>query len=174
MLGLISKDAERKRLTPNLFRGREADCIRVVKETISKLGGLDIIISNAVRDTHLEFYSKSNTRKGYTRFTEFGNLNDPTVEDWDTCYAVNVKAQAFLMREALTTFNSNEDGGVLIITSSIAGRIPGGSSMPYSVTKAAQLHLMRCLASTQGPKIRVNAVLPGFLRTEWVTTLQLP
>jgi NAD(P)-dependent dehydrogenase (short-subunit alcohol dehydrogenase family) len=42
--------------------------------------------------------------------------------------------------------------------------------MPYSVTKAAQLHLMRCLASTQGPKIRVNAVLPGFLRTEWVST----
>jgi NAD(P)-dependent dehydrogenase (short-subunit alcohol dehydrogenase family) len=43
--------------------------------------------------------------------------------------------------------------------------------MPYSVTKAAQLHLMRCLASTQGPKIRVNAVLPGFLRTEWVSIL---
>ena len=53
------------------------------------------------------------------------------------------------------------------MTSSIAGRIPGGSSLPYSVTKAAQLHLMRCLASTQGPKIRVNAVLPGWLATEW-------
>jgi NAD(P)-dependent dehydrogenase (short-subunit alcohol dehydrogenase family) len=39
--------------------------------------------------------------------------------------------------------------------------------MPYSVTKAAQLHLMRCLASTQGPKVRVNAVLPGLLLTEW-------
>jgi NAD(P)-dependent dehydrogenase (short-subunit alcohol dehydrogenase family) len=41
--------------------------------------------------------------------------------------------------------------------------------MPYSVTKAAQLHLMRCLASTQGPKVRVNAVLPGWLATEWVS-----
>jgi NAD(P)-dependent dehydrogenase (short-subunit alcohol dehydrogenase family) len=39
--------------------------------------------------------------------------------------------------------------------------------MPYSVTKAAQLHLMRCLASTQGPKVRVNAVSPGLLLTEW-------
>lgn len=39
--------------------------------------------------------------------------------------------------------------------------------MPYSVTKAAQLHLMRCLAGTQGPKVRVNAVLPGLLLTEW-------
>jgi NAD(P)-dependent dehydrogenase (short-subunit alcohol dehydrogenase family) len=44
-------------------------------------------------------------------------------------------------------------------------------SMPYSVTKAAQLHLMKCLASTQGPKIRVNAVLPGILLTEWVSSL---
>lgn len=43
----------------------------------------------------------------------------------------------------------------------------GGSSMGYSVTKAAGLHLMRCLAATQGPKIRFNAVLPGLLLTEW-------
>jgi NAD(P)-dependent dehydrogenase (short-subunit alcohol dehydrogenase family) len=43
--------------------------------------------------------------------------------------------------------------------------------MPYSVTKAAQLHLMKCLASTQGPGVRVNAVLPGLLRTEWVSWL---
>ena len=27
---------------------------------------------------------------------------------------------------------------------------------------------MQCLATTQGPKIRVNAVLPGLLATEWV------
>jgi NAD(P)-dependent dehydrogenase (short-subunit alcohol dehydrogenase family) len=57
----------------------------------------------------------------------------------------------------------------MIITSSVAGASVGGSSMAYSVTKAAQLHLMRCLASTQGPKVRVNAVLPGLLLTDWVT-----
>lgn len=39
--------------------------------------------------------------------------------------------------------------------------------MGYSVTKAAGLHLMKCLAATQGPKIRINAVLPGLLLTEW-------
>lgn len=53
------------------------------------------------------------------------------------------------------------------MSSSIAGIKTSGSSMPYSVTKAAQLHLMKCLATTQGPKIRVNAVLPGILLTEW-------
>lgn len=40
--------------------------------------------------------------------------------------------------------------------------------MPYSVTKAAGIHLMKCLATTQGPKIRVNAVLPGLMLTDWV------
>ncbi len=40
--------------------------------------------------------------------------------------------------------------------------------MPYSVTKAAGLHLMKCIATTQGPKVRINAVLPGLLLTDWV------
>ncbi|TAQ85006.1 hypothetical protein B7494_g6675 [Chlorociboria aeruginascens] len=122
---------------------------------------------------------------GYTRFSKFSDLSAPSIEDCklspkqplfnvsgdaelgDKCYAVNVKAQAFLMREALPTFNSNPEGGVFLITSSIAGVNISGSSMPYSVTKAAQLHLMRCLAGTQGPKVRVNAILPGLLLTEW-------
>ena len=40
--------------------------------------------------------------------------------------------------------------------------------MAYAVTKAAQVQLMKCLAQTQGPKVRINAVLPGLLLTEWV------
>ncbi|MCJ1361624.1 hypothetical protein MMC16_000724 [Acarospora aff. strigata] len=72
-----------------------------------------------------------------------------------------------LLREALPTFNSNPEGGVFLMTSSIAGVGVTGSTMAYSVSKAAGLHLMRCLAQTQGPKVRVNAVLPGLLLTEW-------
>lgn len=131
--------------------GLEADCIRVVKDAIAAFNGLDIIISNA----------------GYTRFSTFSDLSSPTVSDWDLTFAVNVKAQSHLLLAALPTFTANPEGGVFIITSSIAGRNTSGSSMPYSVSKAAQLHLMRCLAATQGPKVRVNAVLPGFLKTEW-------
>ncbi|KAG4427052.1 hypothetical protein IFR05_017465, partial [Cadophora sp. M221] len=131
--------------------GVEADCIKTVETAIEKLGGLDIIIANA----------------GYTRFSNFSDITAPTADDWDRCFAVNVKQQAHLMKAASPTFTANPQGGVFIMTSSIAGRIPSGSSMPYSVTKAAQLHLMRCLASTQGPKVRVNAVLPGWLATEW-------
>jgi len=131
--------------------GKEAECTRTVQETISKLGGLDIIISNA----------------GYTRFAKFEDIFSPTGEDWDTCFAVNVKAQTWLLKAAFETLTSNPEGGVFIMTSSMAGTKMSGSSMPYSVTKAAQLHLMKCLANTQGPKIRINAVLPGLLLTDW-------
>jgi NAD(P)-dependent dehydrogenase (short-subunit alcohol dehydrogenase family) len=72
-----------------------------------------------------------------------------------------------LMQAAGRIFNSNPDGGVYLITSSVAGITQGGSSMAYSVTKAAQIHLMKCMAATQGPKVRINAVLPGLLLTEW-------
>ena len=45
------------------------------------------------------------------------------------------------------------------------------SSIAYSVIKAAVLHLIKNLAFTQGPKIRVNAVLPGLLLTDWVRSM---
>jgi len=67
----------------------------------------------------------------------------------------------------MPTFNKNAEGGVFIVTSSVAGKALSGSSMAYSVTKAAQLQLIRCLANTQGTNVRVNAVLPGLLLTEW-------
>lgn len=87
--------------------------------------------------------------------------------DWDKCFAVNVKGQHAIFKEAIKTFNANPEGGVFILTSSVASKTLGGSSMAYSVTKAAQIHLMKCLANTQGQKVRVNAVLPGLLLTDW-------
>jgi NAD(P)-dependent dehydrogenase (short-subunit alcohol dehydrogenase family) len=133
----------------------EADCTQVIRTTISSFGGLDIIIANA----------------GYTRFSTFSDLNAATTSDWDTCFAVNIKSLHYLLREALPTFNSNPEGGSMIVTSSIAAIKIGGSSLPYNVTKAAQLQWVKCMAGTQGPKIRVNAVLPGWLRTEWVSRM---
>lgn len=105
------------------------------------------------------------------------------------CWAVNVKGQMALVRAAMPHFNQNPEGGVFIMTSSVAvciaeylqtgdrsmlsrnwqGVKPSGSSLPYSVTKAAGLQLMKGLASSQGKNVRINAVLPGLLLTEWVS-----
>lgn len=131
--------------------GKQADCRKCVDETISAFGGLDVVIANA----------------GWTKFTDFTDLEAMTEDEWDKCWATNVKGPKFLLSAALPTFKANADGGAMIITSSVAAQSLGGSSMAYSVTKAAQVHLMKCMAQTQGKMVRINAVLPGLLLTDW-------
>ncbi|KAI5845444.1 hypothetical protein BZA05DRAFT_476604 [Tricharina praecox] len=129
----------------------EKECHGLVVATLAALGGLDVIISNA----------------GWTRKCVFSDVSGVSSEDWDRCYAINVKANLFLLQAALPTFNANPEGGALLVTSSAAATNTTGSSMAYAVSKAAGLHLMKCLAATQGPKVRVNAIQPGLLLTEW-------
>ena len=135
--------------------GLLADCERIVAEAAAALGGLDVIVNNA----------------GWTRPCPFGQLDAMTEAEWDRSWAVNTKSNLHLLRAALPTFNANPHGGSFVVTSSIAASIPSGSSMAYSVSKAAGLHLVTCLAETQGPKVRVNAIQPGFLKTEWGNAL---
>jgi NAD(P)-dependent dehydrogenase (short-subunit alcohol dehydrogenase family) len=131
--------------------GVASDCERLVKETIEQLGGIDVIVNNA----------------GWTKPSKFGDLNALSHDEWNKCWAVNTMSQLVLMQAAVDTFNANSEGGVFLISSSIAAISCAGSSMAYSVSKAAQVHLMKCMAKTQGPKIRVNAILPGLLLTDW-------
>jgi len=131
--------------------GIVADCARCVEEAIKAFGGIDGVIGNA----------------GYTKFTNFNDLDAMTEAEWDKAWAVQVKGMHALAKAFMPQFNKNSEGGFFIITSSVAGKTLSGSSMAYSVTKAAQLHLMKCLAKTQGEKLRCNAVLPGLLLTDW-------
>ncbi|KAJ5130098.1 uncharacterized protein N7515_006137 [Penicillium bovifimosum] len=131
--------------------GIKEDCFNAVKATIEKFGGLDIIISNA----------------GWTKITNFADLDAMDDDDWDKCWSVNVKSSFYLFKAALPTFNANPEGGVFLITASTAGVTASGSSLPYAVSKAALIHLMRCLAKSQGSKVRINAILPGLLLTDW-------
>lgn len=122
-----------------------------VNETHKAFSGLDIVVGNA----------------GYTQFSAFGDLDALPEAEWDKCWAVNVKGMKQLVASSMPIFNENPEGGVVLITSSIAGKTLAGSSMPYSITKAAQLHMVKCIANTQGRKLRINAVLPGLLLTDW-------
>jgi NAD(P)-dependent dehydrogenase (short-subunit alcohol dehydrogenase family) len=123
---------------------------QLVKDTVSQFGRLDVVVSNA----------------GWTRITNFNNLDEGMVdEDWDRCFLYNVKAHLWLLYAAKEQLEKNE--GAFITTASIAGVKPSGSSLPYSVTKAAAIHLSKALAVICSPSIRVNSVSPGLLMTEW-------
>ncbi|KAF2147400.1 uncharacterized protein K452DRAFT_217908 [Aplosporella prunicola CBS 121167] len=123
---------------------------RLVDETIATMGRLDVVVSNA----------------GWTRMTNFLDLDDGAVDaDWDRCFTYNVKTHVWLAHAAKPHLEATE--GALITTASVAGVKPSGSSLPYAVTKAAQIHLAKSLAVICAPKIRVNSVAPGMLLTEW-------
>ena len=131
--------------------GSTSEVSSLVKSATEALGGLDVVIANA----------------GWTRFSDFADLDALTDAEWDRCWRTNVLGVKALAAAAVPVFDSNDEGGVVLVTSSVAGRSIGGSSMAYSVTKAAQLHLVKCVAKTQGRNVRCNAVLPGLLLTEW-------
>ena len=146
----IEKDFAVKTAVIQGDMSRMANCKALVRKSIEELGGLDVIVSNA----------------GNTKIAPFGDIYALSEEDWDHAWNVLTKANIFLLQEALPTFNSNPDGGVFLLMNSLAGLITNGSSLAYSVTRAAALHLMQCLAQTQSPKVRVNAVCPGLVDTE--------
>ncbi|KAL8674955.1 MAG: hypothetical protein Q9168_000658 [Polycauliona sp. 1 TL-2023] len=130
-------------------QGVLAECENTVQETIDRLGGLDILVSNA----------------GWTKMSTFGDLDALSEEEWD-------RGNLHLFRKALPTLNANPEGGVFLLTSSIAGIGPQGSAMAYSVSKAAgeATALRRRLHVLTGPKVRVNAICPGLLLTDWGQT----
>ncbi|HZT44078.1 MAG TPA: SDR family oxidoreductase [Chthonomonadaceae bacterium] len=124
---------------------------RLVREVTAAFGRLDLLIHNAAT----------------TRFIPFADLNAVDEATWDEMFALNTRAAFFLARAAAPVLRES-GGGQIITTSSVAGLSPGGSSLPYCVSKAALIHLTRCLAVALAPNIRVNSVAPGLLMTRWV------
>ncbi|RAH65929.1 SDR family NAD(P)-dependent oxidoreductase [Aspergillus aculeatinus CBS 121060] len=129
---------------------RREEITRVVAETVRAFGRLDVVVSNA----------------GWTRMTDFMDLDAADHEaDWDRCFQVNVKSHFWLFHAARPYLDAV--GGCFVATASVAGVKPSGSSLPYAVTKAALIHLVRSLAVIAAPNIRVNSVAPGVLLTDW-------
>jgi 3-oxoacyl-[acyl-carrier protein] reductase len=127
----------------------------LVNESAKLLGGLDVLVNNA----------------GVTRFIPFPDLDALSAEVWDSLYKINVESVFFCSRAAAKIMSVQEQGGVIVNLASVSGMLPRGSSIPYSVSKAAIIHLTKCLANVLAPKIRVNSVSPGVIQnTRWNST----
>ncbi|KAF4469798.1 alcohol dehydrogenase [Fusarium albosuccineum] len=113
----------------------------LVEDAAARFGGrLDVVISNV----------------GWTRMRNFSDLEDNVDEDdWDRCFTTNVKSHLWLFHAAKKYL---EESNL---------REAGAAVFPYAVTKSAQIHLGRCLATIAAPSIRVNTISPGILLTEW-------
>jgi ketoreductase RED2 len=123
----------------------------MIGEIADRHGRLDIVVNSA----------------GYTRFVDHADLDGISVEDWRRILDVNVIGAWNVVKAAAGLLEASGDGVVINVSSSAGIRV-AGSSLPYSVSKAALNQLTRTLARALGPRgIRVNAVAPGFVDTRW-------
>jgi NAD(P)-dependent dehydrogenase (short-subunit alcohol dehydrogenase family) len=99
-------------------------------------------------------------------------LEDTDDDVVDRLLDVNVKGVIRVLRAALPHVN---DGGAIVLTSSISGLVahPGGAA--YAASKTAQLGLARSLAAELSPRrIRVNVICPGTIDTPMAHTAHTP
>ena len=106
---------------------------------------LDILVSNA----------------GISNAASFETM---TVKDFDSLFAVNVRAPFFLVQQLLPIMG---DGGSIVFLSSLGARAAVGTLAAYASTKGAINTLVKYFAAALGARgIRVNAVAPGVIDTD--------
>ncbi len=100
-----------------------------------------------------------------------GNFQDLSDEQWDRTLEVNLKGPFMVGQEFL---KHGPEGGAVVNISSVGGQTGGNKAPDYAASKAALISLTRSLARLGTPKnIRVNAVAPGWIKTDIFTDEQL-
>ncbi|MFN3628057.1 MAG: SDR family NAD(P)-dependent oxidoreductase, partial [Parvibaculum sp.] len=128
-----------------------ADTKRVVEEATAKFGAaIHVLVNNA----------------GGTKFANHAELDELNAEDFLWIYKVNVVG-AYQMIRACAPHMREAGKGSVVNVSSIAGVTGIGSSVAYAASKGALNTMTLSLARSLAPKIRVNAVCPGFIGTRW-------
>jgi NAD(P)-dependent dehydrogenase (short-subunit alcohol dehydrogenase family) len=123
-----------------------------VRATIERLGSLDVLVNNAATNPYA------------------GPMIDVDLPRWDKTISVNVTAPLVWTQLAWRQW-MQEHGGVVINISSVGGLATNPILGVYDMTKAALLHMTRQLGAELGPKVRVNAICPGLVKTDFARVL---
>ena len=112
---------------------------------------------------------------GITKFApNHGDLDALSSEDFIRLYQVNVVGAFQMIRAARALLEAGPRPGAVVNTSSIAAVTGIGSSVAYAASKGALTTMTLSLARALAPKIRVNAVCPGFFDTPWFGKAMAP
>lgn len=128
---------------------KKEDCAKLIDDTVAKFGKLDVLVNNA----------------GWTTPVAHHDLEALTDEIFMKTFEVNVYGTWWLSKMAVPHLKKSDDGNIVNITS-VAGVRQVGSSMAYSMTKAALNQMTKLMAKSCWP-VRVNAVAPGLIATPW-------
>ncbi|MFG1664826.1 SDR family oxidoreductase [Streptomyces sp. Y7] len=119
----------------------------VVDLALREFGRLDVLVNNAA--TNLPY----------------GPLMDVDPLAWREAFTVNVEAALRFVQCAWHAWMGEHGGAVVNVCTEGATHV-GPRVGAYGTSKAALLHLTRQLAGELGPRVRVNSVSPGLVRTE--------
>jgi len=112
---------------------------------ISKMGGVDVVINNAgISIRH--------------------NFLDITPEEWNRVMSVNLTG-VFYVAQTAARHMFERGSGVILNTASTNGMVGQPFYADYNATKAGVIALTRTMAVELAPKVRVNAVAPGYVLT---------
>ena len=125
----------------------------LVKKTNKAFGGIDILICNAALNPF------------------FGSSMDISDEAFDKILNANIKSNHWLSNLVLPQMKDRKDGSIVIISS--IGGLKGSEMLgAYSISKAADMQLVRNIAVEHGPSnIRANCISPGIVKTRFAEAL---
>ena len=127
--------------------GDESHCRDAVAAAVGKYGGLDILVANA-------------------GIEHFGSAAEVEMAQWHEVMRTNVDGVLLAARAAIEPMRQR-GGGAMVVVGSVASLFGAPHGASYVTSKSALLGLTRSLACDYGVDgIRVNAICPGWVRTE--------
>jgi NAD(P)-dependent dehydrogenase (short-subunit alcohol dehydrogenase family) len=124
---------------------RPAEVRAAFAEAIRQLGRVDVLINNAGISVRHAFL-------------------DITPEEWDRVLGVDLTG-VFHVAQAAARHMVETGGGVILMTASTNGLVGHRYYADYNACKAGVIELTRSMALELAPKVRVNAVAPGYVLT---------
>ncbi len=123
-----------------------------VEKATSELGPIDVLVNNAAANPYA------------------GPMIDVDLGRWDKTIQINVTAPLVWTQLAWRQ-GMAERGGTVVNVASVAALGPSRMLGVYGLTKAALVYQTKQLAAELAPKVRVNAVLPGLIKTDFARAL---
>jgi NAD(P)-dependent dehydrogenase (short-subunit alcohol dehydrogenase family) len=133
--------------------GHKDQLENLVAKSREAFGKIDVLVCNAAVNPY------------------YGPMKDMPDDAFDKILSVNIKSNHWLAHMVMPEMIERNDGAIIIVSS--VGGLRGHATLGgYCISKAADLQLVRNLATEYGPNnIRVNAISPGLIKTDFARAL---